>query len=77
MNAVGTNAFENEKQTATAASEVLVRPNVDTLYSRAAIDLSSSDIVLTLPNVTDGRFYIVPFYDLLSYSSHLVFYGLT
>jgi hypothetical protein len=42
----------------------LVRPNVDTLYSMAAIDLSHSDVVLTIPPVDDSRFYVFPFYDL-------------
>jgi hypothetical protein len=62
--AVGTNALQSEAHTSTATSEVLVRPNVDTLYSRSAIDLSHSDLVLSVPEVPDNRFYVAPFYDL-------------
>jgi hypothetical protein len=62
--AVGTNALQSEAHTSTATSEVLVRPNVDTLYSRSAIDLSQSDLVLLVPEVPDNRFYVAPFYDL-------------
>lgn len=68
--AVGSNAVESEAHPATATSEVLVRPNVDTLYSRSAIDLSHSDVVISVPDVPDNRFYVVPFYDLLGASTH-------
>lgn len=40
----------------------MVKPNVDTVYSRVIIDLSQNDLVLTVPSITD-RFYIFPFYD--------------
>jgi hypothetical protein len=71
--AVGSNAIQSEARTATATSEVLVRPNVDTLYSRSAIDLSHSDVVLSVPEVPDNRFYVVPFYDLLVIFTHFGF----
>ncbi|CAN9202327.1 unnamed protein product [Alternaria alternata] len=41
-----------------------VGPNADTLYIWAAIDLSHEDLVLTIPNISDGRNWIWPFYDL-------------
>ncbi|KAG4436389.1 hypothetical protein IFR05_008145 [Cadophora sp. M221] len=64
LQAVGANAILNEKTPAYANIEVLVRPNVDTLYSRAAIDLSQTDVVLSIPKVPEDRFYVVPFNDL-------------
>ncbi len=50
--------------TATANGAAVIRPNVDTLYSRVAVDLSQTDVVITVPPIDDGRFYIFPFYDL-------------
>ncbi|KAF3764702.1 hypothetical protein M406DRAFT_259012, partial [Cryphonectria parasitica EP155] len=40
----------------------LVKPNVDTLYSRVFLDLSSSDLAVTIPDMTD-RYWTWPFYD--------------
>lgn len=49
---------------ASAGSSVINRPNIDTLYSEAIVDLSSYDLVVTIPDVPEGRFYVFPFYDL-------------
>jgi hypothetical protein len=46
-------------------NRTIVGPNADTLYIWAAIDLSHEDLVLTIPNISDGRNWIWPFYDLL------------
>ncbi|KAF1989743.1 hypothetical protein K402DRAFT_410857 [Aulographum hederae CBS 113979] len=59
-------AFTVTKNLANAGQAAIVRPNVDTLYSKIAIDLSQMDVVLTIPEVKDGRFYVFPFYDLWS-----------
>ncbi|KAH7064206.1 hypothetical protein BKA63DRAFT_572628 [Paraphoma chrysanthemicola] len=64
LRALGANAIQNEEGLATEDAEVLVRPNVDTLYSKAAIDLSHADVVLSLPEIPEDRYHIVPFYDL-------------
>lgn len=63
ITSVGTNAIFSEKNTATADEAAIVRPNVDTLYSKIAVDLSSNDVVITIPKI-DDRFYVFPFYDL-------------
>jgi hypothetical protein len=60
---VGANAFQNEEGISTENAEVFVRPNVDTLYSKAAIDLSHADVVLSLPEIPSDRYHIVSFYD--------------
>lgn len=41
----------------------VVKPNVDTVYTLSFIDLSQSDLVLTIPKITDGRYWDYPFYD--------------
>jgi hypothetical protein len=64
LQAVGVNVIQHEEGLSTQDLEVLVRPNVDTLYSKAAVDLSHADVVLSLPDVTANRYYVVPFYDL-------------
>ena len=58
----GSNQINNQAQLASLSSAAVVKPNVDTLYSRVIIDLSQGDLELTVPNITD-RFWIYPFYD--------------
>ena len=41
---------------------LVVRPNNDTLYSTAWIDLSNEPLVLSVPD-TAGRYYVMPFMD--------------
>ncbi len=41
---------------------LVVRPNNDTLYSNAWIDLSKEPLVLSVPD-TAGRYYVMPFMD--------------
>ncbi|RDA88346.1 hypothetical protein CP532_5640 [Ophiocordyceps camponoti-leonardi (nom. inval.)] len=70
---VGPNAFQHHRNTVRAdedeedEDEVPPgRPSPDVLYSAAAIDLSTSDVVLTIPKISDGRYFVVSFYDLWS-----------
>jgi len=58
-----TNTFYHQQQLATGGFTDINRPNVDTLYSEALVDLSSQDLVVTIPEVKD-RFYVFPFYDI-------------
>jgi hypothetical protein len=58
------NAIQNKESLATENAQVLVRPNVHTMYSKAAIDLSHADVVLSLPDMPEDRYHVVLFYDL-------------
>lgn len=60
----GSNAIRHSRELAAAADVALVRPNVDTLYSRVAVDLSHSDLSITVPEADAGRYYGIAFYDL-------------
>ncbi|EME49349.1 hypothetical protein DOTSEDRAFT_119116 [Dothistroma septosporum NZE10] len=40
----------------------VIKPNIDTVYSRAVLDLSEHDVELTVPNITN-RYYVFPVYD--------------
>jgi hypothetical protein len=57
------NSFVNMQAYPTADDKVVVRPNFDTLYSSAWLDLTGGPIVLTIPD-TDGRFYLMPMMDM-------------
>lgn len=64
LSTIGPNSPDSEAETATADGAAVIRPNVDTLYTRVAVDLSSSNLAITLPQITDGRFFVFPFYDM-------------
>jgi hypothetical protein len=64
IDSLGTNALYHEEATADADKAAIIRPNVDTVYSRVAIDLSSANVVVTVPTIPTDRFYEFSFYDL-------------
>ncbi|CAG7990444.1 unnamed protein product [Penicillium salamii] len=59
-----TNKYYHMREIAGPLDQTIVRPNVDTLYSAAVIDLSHSDIVIDIPSIDNDRYWIYPFYDL-------------
>lgn len=59
----GPNGIYIRPRLADPNSKAVVKPNVDTLYTVVVIDLSQDDLVLTVPEISDGRYWVFPFYD--------------
>ena len=57
------NTFVNVRAFPTADMKVVVRPNFDTLYSSAWVDLTQGPVVVSAPD-TDGRYYLLPMMDM-------------
>ncbi len=61
---VSVNTIFHQRGLASISSAAVIKPNVDTLYSRVVLDLSQNDVALTIPNISDGRYWNYPLYDL-------------
>lgn len=57
------NMFVNLSKYPPADFKGVVRPNFDTLYSTAWLDLTKEPLVISAPD-TDGRFYLLPMLDM-------------
>jgi hypothetical protein len=57
------NTFHNIPAYPSATEKVVVRPNFDTLYSIAWLDLSKEPVVVSMPD-TKGRYYLLPMLDM-------------
>jgi hypothetical protein len=57
------NVFVNVPAYPTAEMKTVVRPNFDTLYSSAWLDLTKEPMLVSVPD-TDGRYYLLPMLDM-------------
>lgn len=57
------NEFAQVREYPSGDDKVVVRPNFDTLYSIAWLDIVKEPIILSVPN-TDGRYYLMPILDM-------------
>ncbi len=57
------NAFANIPTYPTADMKVVVRPNFDTLYSSAWLDLTMEPVIVSVPDA-HGRYYLLPMLDM-------------
>jgi hypothetical protein len=57
------NTFANIPAYPTADMKVVVRPNFDTLYSSAWLDLTKEPVIVSVPD-TNGRYYLLPMLDM-------------
>ena len=57
------NTFSNVPAYPTAEMRTVVRPNFDTLYSAAWLDLNKEPMIVSVPD-TGGRYYLLPMLDM-------------
>ena len=55
--------FANVGAYPTADMKIVVRPNFDTLYSSAWLDLTKEPVIISVPD-THGRYYLLPMLDM-------------
>lgn len=61
---IGVNHLGHGRQLLTPAARATVKPNTDTLYSGAFLDLSHDDIYIDVPAIPEEEYVLVSFHDL-------------
>ncbi|KAF2723539.1 hypothetical protein K431DRAFT_282981 [Polychaeton citri CBS 116435] len=61
---LGVNQLHHGRELQTASSDLVVKPNADTLYSVMIYDLSHNDVIITMPNISDSQFALFGYFDL-------------
>ena len=61
---LGINYLGHSRQLSTSASDYLVKPNVDTIYSTAFYDLSHDDLIVNVPAIPENQYVLISFHDL-------------
>ena len=64
----GFNVFRHYSQAFTPENKDIVTPNNDTPYSWATLDLRAEPMVLTVPAVPKGRYYVMQLIDLFTFN---------
>jgi hypothetical protein len=64
----GFNTYKHYSEPFTAKNHDIVTPNNDTPYSWAWLDLRSEPYVLSVPEVPEGRYYVVQWIDLFTHN---------
>ena len=64
----GFNVFRHYSQAFTPDNKDIVTPNNDTPYSWATLDLRAEPMVLTVPAVPKGRYYVMQLIDLFTFN---------
>jgi hypothetical protein len=57
------NTFSNAPEFPPADFKAVVRPNFDTLYSSAFLDMTKEPVIVSVPD-TNGRYYLLPMLDM-------------
>lgn len=64
----GFNQFRHYSEAFTPANRDVVTPNNDTPYSWSWLDLRAEPVVISVPEVEKGRYYVIQFIDLFTYN---------
>lgn len=70
---IGINNLGHGRQLLTPAARATVKPNTDTLYSGALLDLSHDDIFIDVPAIPEDKYVLVSFHDL--YGDNFAVFG--
>ncbi|MFV0642878.1 MAG: DUF1254 domain-containing protein, partial [Sphingomonadaceae bacterium] len=62
------NRVHNDARVYTPQDKAIQTPNSDTPYSQLGADLRNEPLVLTMPKVSDGRYYVAQFVDMFTHN---------